>query len=115
MELVILELFLSHIYVHKSKTRRKPRRVFFIAKNFNPVTKKLNPLIETPLTYVDTGNSYAYYDPMRLPMYPMARGGGYARTSSKEEMISELQKMMDETNDEKVRAAIQEAITKMNK
>lgn len=64
---------------------------------------------------VDTGNSYAYYDPMRLPMYPMARGGGYARTSSKEEMISELQKMMDETNDEKVRAAIQEAITKMNK
>ena len=66
---------------------------------------------------VDTGNSYAYYDPMRLPMYPMARGGnyGYARTGSKEEMLSELKEMMNEATDEKVRAALQEAITKMQK
>ena len=66
---------------------------------------------------VDTGNSYTYYDPMRLPMYSIARGGnyGYARTSSKEEMVTELKEMMNNASDEKVRAALQEAITKMNK
>lgn len=67
-------------------------------------------------SYAQGGNSYMYYDPRyENPMYSMARGGGYARTSSKEEMISELQKMMGEASDEKVRTAIQEAITKMNK
>lgn len=63
------------------------------------------------------GNSYMYYDPRYdSPMYSMARGGrGYARTSSKEEMIEEMKQLMVETNDEKVRTAISEAITKMNK
>lgn len=66
---------------------------------------------------VDTGNSYTYYDPMRMPMYAMARGGnyGYARTGSKEETMNELKELMNNTSDEKVRAALQEAITKMNK
>ena len=66
---------------------------------------------------VDTGNSYTYYDPMHLPMYSMARGGnyGYARTGSKEETMNELKELMNGATDEKVRAALQEAITKMNK
>ena len=47
-------------------------------------------------------------------MYSMARG--YSRHgNSKQEMIEELQQMMGETNDEKIKAAIQEAITRMNK
>lgn len=73
------------------------------------------------------GQSGMYYDPMYdMPMYARAGGGGgggsqsrgmsgYARTSSKEEMIGELQEMMKEASDEKVKMAIQEAITKMNK
>lgn len=47
------------------------------------------------------------------PMYSMARG--YSRTGSKEETLSELQKLMGETTDDKVKMALQEAITKMNK
>lgn len=59
-------------------------------------------------------NSYMYYDPMYdMPMH--ARTGGYARMSSKEEMVEELKKMMKETTDEKVRATISEAISKMQK
>ena len=47
-------------------------------------------------------------------MYSMARG--YSRHgNSKQEMIEELQQMMGETSDEKIKAAIQEAITRMNK
>lgn len=67
---------------------------------------------------VDTGNSYLMYNPRyENPMYPMARGGnyGYARTGSKEETMSELKELMNEATDEKVRAALQEAITKMSK
>ena len=67
---------------------------------------------------VDTGNSYMYYDPRYdNPMYSMARGGnyGYARTGSKEETMSELRELMNGATDEKVRAALQEAITKMQK
>ena len=62
------------------------------------------------------GNSYMYYDPRyeQVPMYSMTRG--YSRHgNSKQEMIEELQQMMGETNDEKIKAAIQEAITRMNK
>ena len=62
------------------------------------------------------GNSYMYYDPRyeQVPMYSMARG--YSRHGgSKQEMIEELQQMMGETSDEKIKAAIQEAITRMNK
>ena len=67
---------------------------------------------------VDTGNSYLMYNPRyENPMYSMARGGnyGYARTGSKEETMSELKELMNEATDEKVRAALQEAITKMSK
>lgn len=62
----------------------------------------------------DMGGSYMMYDPRyENPMYTMGRG--YARTSSKEEMINEMKQLMNETNDEKVRTAISEAISKMNK
>jgi len=67
---------------------------------------------------VDTGNSYLMYNPRyENPMYSMARGGnyGYARTGSKEETMNELKELMNEATDEKVRAALQEAITKMSK
>jgi len=67
---------------------------------------------------VDTGNSYMYYDPRYdNPMYSMARGGnyGYARTGSKEDTMNELRELMNGATDEKVKAALQEAITKMSK
>ena len=63
-------------------------------------------------SYMD-GNSYLFYDPRYdASMYSMARG--YSR-HSKEEMIEELQKMMSEATDDKVKMALQETITKMNK
>ncbi len=64
-------------------------------------------------SYMD-GNSYMYYDPrMDYPMYP--RAGGYSRTGSKREMIEELKDMMKDTGDESIRAAISEAINKLDK
>ena len=69
-------------------------------------------------SYADGGNSYMYYDPRyEQPMYSMARGGrgGYSRTDSKSEMVEELKGMMQETTDQTVKTAIQEAITKLNK
>ena len=62
----------------------------------------------------DSGNSYMYYNPMYdYPMY--SRRGGYSRTSSKEEVMEELKDLMRETNDDAVRNAISDAISKMNK
>lgn len=56
-------------------------------------------------------NSYMYM----APQYdqPMARG--YSRTGSKTEMVEELKQMMNETSDQTVKTAIQDAIAKMNK
>ena len=45
----------------------------------------------------------------------MSYARGYSRTGTKAEMVEELQKMMNETNDEAVKKAIQEAVTKLNK
>ena len=55
-------------------------------------------------------NSYMYMEPRYDQPYR-----GYSRTGSKTEMIEELQRMMGETNDEVVKKAIQEAVTKLNK
>lgn len=44
-------------------------------------------------------------------MYSMARG--YSRHGNKQEMISELQEMMGETQDEGVKKAISEALSKI--
>ena len=67
----------------------------------------------------DGGNSYRY-DPMYdMPMYSMARGNsygmGYSRHGDKEEMMKELQEMMGETQDMKVKEAIQKVINEMGK
>ena len=61
-------------------------------------------------------NSYRYYGPEYDQGWSMARGGrGYSMTGSKMDMVGELSKMMNETQDETVKKAISEAITKMNK
>ena len=61
-------------------------------------------------------NSYRYYGPEYNQGWSMARGGrGYSMTSSKMDMVGELSQMMNETQDETVKKAISEAITKMNK
>lgn len=62
-------------------------------------------------SYMDR-NSYMYnpgYEPMS--MYSMARG--YSRHGSKQEMMTELQEMMDETNDMKVKEAIQKVLNEI--
>ena len=64
------------------------------------------------------GGSHMYnpsYDPMS--MYSMARGDnyarGYSRHGDKQEMIMELQEMMNETQDMKMRDAIQKVLNEM--
>ena len=70
---------------------------------------------------VDSGNSYAYYDPMRMPMYTMrgemgnSNARGYSRHSDPQEMKKELNEMMNETQDVKVKDAIQKLLNEMNK
>lgn len=49
---------------------------------------------------------------MDYPGYAMR---GYSRTGSKEEMLHQLKQMMSEADDEKIRTAISEAISKMEK
>lgn len=61
-------------------------------------------------SYMD-GNSYNMNYPM--PMY--ARGRGYARTSSKEEMVMELKELLGEARDEATKAIISETIGKLEK
>ena len=68
------------------------------------------------------GQSGMYYDPRyEMPMYIRAgqggqsRGIGYTRTSSKEEIIENLKDMMRDAGDDKVRNAISEVITKIDK
>ena len=56
-------------------------------------------------------NSYMYM----APQHDMSYVRGYSGTGTKAEMVEELQKMMGETNDEMVKKAIQEAVTKLNK
>lgn len=52
--------------------------------------------------------SYLMYDP-----YMMARNRGYSGTGSKEEILQELQQMVKETSDEKVKSAVLDCISKM--
>ena len=64
-------------------------------------------------SYMDGGNSYMYYDP-RYDGGMYARRG-YSRTSSKEEILGELKEMMREAGDEKIKSAISEVISKIDK
>lgn len=56
-------------------------------------------------------NSYMYMS----PQYDHSMARGYSRTGSKAEMMEELKQMMNETSDQTVKTAIQDAIAKMNK
>lgn len=56
-------------------------------------------------------NSYMYM----APQYDHSMARGYSRTGSKAEMMEELKQMMNETSDQTVKTAIQDAIAKMNK
>lgn len=56
-------------------------------------------------------NSYMYM----TPQYDQSMARGYSRTGSKTEMVEELTTMMNETTDQTVKTAIQDAIAKMNK
>lgn len=56
-------------------------------------------------------NSYMYMS----PQYDHSMARGYSRTGSKTEMVEELKQMMNETSDQTVKTAIQDAIAKMNK
>ena len=66
-------------------------------------------------------NSYMYYGPGYEPMptYSMAMGNSYARGYSRhgdtQEMKKELNEMMNETQDVKVKDAIQKVLNEMNK
>ncbi len=65
------------------------------------------------------GNSYMYDPRYDMPMYSMAGGNsyarGYSRHGDKQEMMMELQEMMNETQDSKVREAIQKVMNEMGK
>ena len=56
-------------------------------------------------------NSYMYM----TPQHDQSMMRGYSRTGSKAEMVEELKQMMNETSDQTVKTAIQDAIAKMNK
>lgn len=78
------------------------------------------------MSYAGPTNSYGYggrtvYDVDRnsymymAPQYDHSMARGYSRTGSKMEMVEELKQMMNETSDQTVKTAIQDAIAKMNK
>ena len=78
------------------------------------------------MSYAGPTNSYGYggrtvYDVDRnsymymSPQYDHSMARGYSRTGSKAEMVEELKQMMNETSDQIVKTAIQDAIAKMNK
>lgn len=64
-------------------------------------------------SYMD-GNSYMYNPRYDMPMYSMTRGNsyarGYSRHGDKQEMIEELQEIMNEAQDVKVKEAIKKAL-----
>ena len=59
-------------------------------------------------------NSYMYHPEYEMPMYRNSYGMGYSNTS-KQDVISELQKLMNETQDVKIRESIQKMISEINK
>lgn len=78
------------------------------------------------MSYAGPTNSYGYggrtvYDVDRnsymymSPQYDHSMMRGYSRTGSKMEMVEELKQMMNETSDQTVKAAIQDAVTKLSK
>ena len=98
------------------------QRKYYIDADYQPGGHSYARGMDGRVVYdVDSGNSYAYYDPMRMPMYSM-RGDmgnsnmrGYSRHGDTQEMKKELNEMMNETQDVKVKDAIQKVLNEMNK
>lgn len=65
-------------------------------------------------SYMDEGNSYMYHPEYDMPMYGRnSYNRGYSRTG-KQEILSELQDLMNGTQDAKIREAIQKTINEVN-
>ena len=103
------------------------QRKYFIDADYQPGGHSYARGMDRRMVYdVDSGNSYTYYGPMHEPMYSMAMGNqggqggnsnmrGYSRHSDPQEMKKELNEMMNETQDVKVKDAIQKLLNEMNK
>ena len=98
------------------------QRKYYIDADYQPGMNSYARGMDGRVVYdVDSGNSYAYYDPMRMPMYSMRDGmgnsnmRGYSRHGDTQEMKKELNEMMNETQDVKVKDAIQKVLNEMNK
>jgi hypothetical protein len=97
------------------------QRKYYIDADYQPMGMSYAPMGNSyarggRMTYDVDRNSYMYME----PQYPMADGNsmamrGMSRTGSKEEMVKELDEMMNEATDSKVKEAIQKAITEVNK
>ena len=103
------------------------QRKYYIDADYQPGMNSYARGMDRRMVYdVDSGNSYTYYGPMHEPMYSMAMGNqggqggnsnmrGYSRHGDTQEMKKELNEMMNETQDVKVKEAIQKILTEMNK
>ena len=66
--------------------------------------------------YYDSGNSYARRKRDSMGRYSRdGMRGGYSRESSKEYMISELEEMLSDTNNEKMKSAIRKCINELER
>ena len=94
-----------------NEMRGYSQRKYYIDADYDPRSNSY----KMGRSMYDMGNSYMYQDPRyNYPMYSM--NNGYSRYgSSKEEMVSELKEMMKQTNDETIKKAISEVITKIEK
>ena len=98
------------------------QRKYFIDADYQPGGHSYARGMDRRMVYdVDSGNSYTYYGPMHEPMYSMRDGmgnsnmRGYLRHGDTQEMKKELNEMMNETQDVKVKDAIQKVLNEMNK
>ena len=98
------------------------QRKYYIDADYQPGIHSYARGIDRRMVYdVDNGHSYIYYDPRynSMPMYSMLRedtmDGRYSRHDGAEEVVKELKEMMNETQDVKLKDAIQKVLDKMNK
>ena len=98
------------------------QRKYFIDADYQPGMNSYARGMDRRMAYdVDSGNSYTYYTPMHEHMYSMRGGmgnsnaGGYSRHGDTQEMKKELNEMMNDTQDVKVKDAIQKVLNEMNK
>lgn len=93
------------------------QRKYYIDADYNPYSQR-GGYGYGGMSYARGGQSYMDGNSYMYPMYdhPMyANTGGYARTSSPQEITHELKGLMQETTDPAIKTAISEVITKVNK